>query len=402
MTRVFVPKDSAALAVGAEAVAGAIADEAARRGLAVEIVRTGSRGLFWLEPMVEVETGGGAHRLRPGGGARRGRPVRGGLPGRRPSPLRIGRPEDHPWLAGQTRITFARCGIVDPALPRRLPRPRRPGGPGAGAGNRPGRHHRSHDPLGPARPRRRGLPRRGEVEDGGAGARRAQIHRLQRRRGRQRHLRRPHDHGGRSLRPDRGHGHRRPGGGGGQGLRLFPLRISPRQPRLRRGHRGGARRRRARRFRSGAARRRGRLCLRRGDGAAGKPGGQARPGARQAAAAGPQGAVRPARRWSTTCSPWPRRRGSWRTAARPMRPWASAARAGTQPIQLAGNVKQSRPLRSALRPHPGRDRRATSAAGRPAAGRCGRCSAAGRWGPISRPPCSTRPTTTRPSRPGTA
>ena len=57
--RVFVPADASALSVGAGRVASAIADEARRRGLNIELVRTGSRGLFWLEPLVEVETGAG-------------------------------------------------------------------------------------------------------------------------------------------------------------------------------------------------------------------------------------------------------------------------------------------------------------------------------------------------------
>ncbi|HZZ34891.1 MAG TPA: hypothetical protein VFE03_04140, partial [Caulobacteraceae bacterium] len=55
MTRVFIPKDAAALAVGADAVARAIAVGAPE----AEIVRTGSRGAFWLEPMVEVQSEGG-------------------------------------------------------------------------------------------------------------------------------------------------------------------------------------------------------------------------------------------------------------------------------------------------------------------------------------------------------
>ena len=55
MTRVFIPRDAAALALGADAVARAVA--AARPDL--EIVRTGSRGLFWLEPLVEIETAAG-------------------------------------------------------------------------------------------------------------------------------------------------------------------------------------------------------------------------------------------------------------------------------------------------------------------------------------------------------
>ena len=53
--RVFVPRDAGAIAVGADRVAAAIVDASKRAELDVEIVRTGSRGLYWLEPMVEVE-----------------------------------------------------------------------------------------------------------------------------------------------------------------------------------------------------------------------------------------------------------------------------------------------------------------------------------------------------------
>ncbi|MBN8910337.1 MAG: formate dehydrogenase, partial [Rhodospirillales bacterium] len=58
-TRLFVPRDAGALAVGAEDVAGALAAGLRERGQEAEIVRTGSRGLYWLEPMVEVEAPGG-------------------------------------------------------------------------------------------------------------------------------------------------------------------------------------------------------------------------------------------------------------------------------------------------------------------------------------------------------
>lgn len=53
MRTVYVPRDTTALALGAERVARAIADEAARRGEDVRIARNGSRGLSWLEPLVE-------------------------------------------------------------------------------------------------------------------------------------------------------------------------------------------------------------------------------------------------------------------------------------------------------------------------------------------------------------
>jgi formate dehydrogenase iron-sulfur subunit len=111
--RLYIPIDAAALAVGAGQVASAISAAAARQKVAIEIVRTGSRGLYWLEPMVEVETPAGrvaygpvaphdaeslVAALRVDGGHK----------------LRLGPTENIPWLKRQTRLTFARCGIVDP------------------------------------------------------------------------------------------------------------------------------------------------------------------------------------------------------------------------------------------------------------------------------------------------
>jgi hypothetical protein len=57
--RIFVSRDAGAVAVGADEVAFALEAAAAKRGLAIEIVRTGSRGLYWLEPMIEVATAQG-------------------------------------------------------------------------------------------------------------------------------------------------------------------------------------------------------------------------------------------------------------------------------------------------------------------------------------------------------
>ena len=57
--KIYVPIDAASLSVGAEEVAKAIAAEAVRQHQSVHIVRNGSRGLFWLEPMIEVETARG-------------------------------------------------------------------------------------------------------------------------------------------------------------------------------------------------------------------------------------------------------------------------------------------------------------------------------------------------------
>jgi len=114
MTRVFVPRDSGALAVGAEPVARAIAREAEARNIPVEIVRTGSRGLYWLEPMIEVETGAGRIAYGPVAAADVASLFDAGFVGGGTHAKRLGPPERIPFLARQTRLTFARCGITDP------------------------------------------------------------------------------------------------------------------------------------------------------------------------------------------------------------------------------------------------------------------------------------------------
>ncbi|MGH8011691.1 MAG: formate dehydrogenase beta subunit [Candidatus Binataceae bacterium] len=111
---VYVPRDSSALSLGAETIAGTITAEAKRRGVDIRLVRNGSRGLYWLEPMVEVETAGGRVAYGPvtardvpslfganflGGGSHR---------------LHLGVPEGIPYLKNQERLCFSRVGITDP------------------------------------------------------------------------------------------------------------------------------------------------------------------------------------------------------------------------------------------------------------------------------------------------
>jgi formate dehydrogenase iron-sulfur subunit len=111
---IFVPRDAAALAVGAEAVAAAIAAEAARRHVAVKMVRTGSRGLLWLEPLVEVATAQGRVGYGPVAASDVAGLFEAGFIAGKGHALRLGVVEKIPYLARQTRLTFARCGIVDP------------------------------------------------------------------------------------------------------------------------------------------------------------------------------------------------------------------------------------------------------------------------------------------------
>ena len=118
MIRVFVPRDAAAVACGADAVAAALRGAAARAGIEVELVRTGSRGMLWLEPLVEVEDAGVRHGFGPldhdGAVALVAALADGRGAARVEHPAAVGPVPAMPWLAGQTRLTFARCGITDP------------------------------------------------------------------------------------------------------------------------------------------------------------------------------------------------------------------------------------------------------------------------------------------------
>ncbi|MBP2562827.1 formate dehydrogenase iron-sulfur subunit [Neorhizobium galegae] len=111
---IFVPRDAAALALGAEKVAEAIAQEIAIRGLDAKIVRNGSRGMFWLEPLVEVRTKEGRIAYGPvKSGDVKGLFDAGFLEGGQHA-LHLGPTKDIPFLRQQTRLTFSRCGVTDP------------------------------------------------------------------------------------------------------------------------------------------------------------------------------------------------------------------------------------------------------------------------------------------------
>ena len=117
MAIVLVPGDSAARSVGADDVAALIVASAATRGDEVELVRNGSRGLLWLEPMVEVVTAEGRIAYGPVTASDVDSLLDAGLLLGGDHPLCLGRTDDIPWLARQQRVTFARVGVVDPLDP---------------------------------------------------------------------------------------------------------------------------------------------------------------------------------------------------------------------------------------------------------------------------------------------
>jgi formate dehydrogenase iron-sulfur subunit len=112
--RVFVPADSAAISVGANETAAAIAREAEARGLAIGLVRTGSRGVFWLEPMVEVETEAGRFAYGPVTAGEAASLFEADFLSGGTHPKALGLVEDIPYLKRQQRLIFARCGVIDP------------------------------------------------------------------------------------------------------------------------------------------------------------------------------------------------------------------------------------------------------------------------------------------------
>jgi len=115
--RVFLPRDAAAIAVGANDIATELARALDDTDQLSIITRTGSRGMLWLEPLLEIEEDGIRYGFGPLIPADVPQLVAGGLltgPGDVTHPKALGAVEQLDWMLRQTRLTFARCGIVDP------------------------------------------------------------------------------------------------------------------------------------------------------------------------------------------------------------------------------------------------------------------------------------------------
>ena len=117
MITVYVPRDSAATSVGADEVAVALEREAARSGQQIRLVRTGTRGMLWLEPLVEIET----DRGRVGYGPVRPEDVAdlvsAGMLQGATNELNVGLVDELPWMRDQQRLCLARVGVTDPLSP---------------------------------------------------------------------------------------------------------------------------------------------------------------------------------------------------------------------------------------------------------------------------------------------
>ena len=119
MITIYVPRDTTACALGADEVAAAIIAEATARNIDINVIRNGSRGLFWLETLVEVETESGRLAYGPvntsdvptlfDAGFYKGSAIEA-----EEISLALGLTEEIPYLKNQQRVNFARAGIIDP------------------------------------------------------------------------------------------------------------------------------------------------------------------------------------------------------------------------------------------------------------------------------------------------
>ncbi|MBR9819579.1 MAG: formate dehydrogenase [Rhodobacteraceae bacterium] len=101
--KVYLSQDAAAKALGSEAVAAALNEALGD----TPVTRVGSRGMVWLEPLLEIDRGQGREAWGPVAPGDIPAILAGDIPS-------LGLTEEIPFLAKQTRLTFQRCGVIDP------------------------------------------------------------------------------------------------------------------------------------------------------------------------------------------------------------------------------------------------------------------------------------------------
>ena len=118
-TKIFIPRESTAISLGAHQVARAFTHYLSDHDIDIKIIRNGSRGLFWLEPMIEIETAQGRMAygpVAPADVASIMEDISQNVLHEKPQShaLALGLTENIAYLKKQTRLTFARAGITDP------------------------------------------------------------------------------------------------------------------------------------------------------------------------------------------------------------------------------------------------------------------------------------------------
>ncbi len=112
--RIFIPRDAAALSMGADALAQSVMAEATRQKIDITLVRNGSRGMMWLEPLLEVETPLGRIGYGPVSAGDVASLFAARFYDGHTHALGVGPVTEIPFLKSQHRLTFARIGVTDP------------------------------------------------------------------------------------------------------------------------------------------------------------------------------------------------------------------------------------------------------------------------------------------------
>lgn len=112
--KIYIPQDSASKSIGADRVAVEVLKVANANNLSIEIIRNGSRGMLWLEPLVEVETENGRVGFGPISVSDVESLINHDFLNKQTHPLCIGLVDEYPWLKDQQRLTFKRVGVIDP------------------------------------------------------------------------------------------------------------------------------------------------------------------------------------------------------------------------------------------------------------------------------------------------
>jgi formate dehydrogenase iron-sulfur subunit len=108
-TRVYVPADATARSLGADKIAASLQ----ALNLDLELVRTGSRGMYWLEPLLEIDSAAGRIGFGPVDAGRVADLFADGIPDAHHAQC-LGPVEEIPYLQKQRRLTTARVGVIDP------------------------------------------------------------------------------------------------------------------------------------------------------------------------------------------------------------------------------------------------------------------------------------------------